>query len=72
VTVDEVVRVLLANAEHARSLVRGLAGTVTGDAHASACACRRALDHALITAPGARDPAMVDRLRPIAGRVLPR
>jgi 5'-methylthioadenosine phosphorylase len=71
VTVDEVVRVLLANAEHARGLVRGLAAAVTGDAQAGGCACRRALDHALITAPGARDAATVQRLRPIAGRVLP-
>ncbi|MGE5115912.1 MAG: 5'-methylthioadenosine phosphorylase, partial [Betaproteobacteria bacterium] len=33
-------------------------------------ACRRALDHALITAPAARDPALVEQLRCIAGRVL--
>jgi 5'-methylthioadenosine phosphorylase len=71
VTVDDVVRVLLANAEHARGLVRGLAAAVTGDGHAQGCACRRALDHALITAPGARDAAAVQRLRPIVGRVLP-
>jgi 5'-methylthioadenosine phosphorylase len=71
VTVDAVIRVLLANAERARGLVRTLAGAVAADAHAAACACRRALDHALITAPAARDPAMVQRLRPIAGRVLP-
>jgi 5'-methylthioadenosine phosphorylase len=71
VTVDAVVRVLLANAEHARTLVRSLAGAVTADAKAPACTCRRALDHALITAPGARDAAMVERLRPIAGRLLP-
>lgn len=71
VTVDQVIRVLLSNADHARALVRSLAGTVAGDAQGPACACRRALDHALITAPSARDPAMVQRLRPIAGRVLP-
>jgi 5'-methylthioadenosine phosphorylase len=71
VTVDDVVRVLLANAEHARTLVRSLAGPITADTHGAACRCRRALDHALITAPAARDAAMVERLRPIAGRVLP-
>jgi 5'-methylthioadenosine phosphorylase len=71
VTVAAVVRVLLANAERARGLVQAMAGAVTGDAHATQCACRHALDHALITAPEARDPAMVQRLRPIAGRVLP-
>jgi 5'-methylthioadenosine phosphorylase len=71
VTVDAVIRVLLANAERARGLVRSLAAAVTTDSHAAACPCRRALDHALITAPEARDPAMLQRLRPIAGRVLP-
>ena len=70
VTVDAVIRVLLSNAQVARTLVAGLAGTITGDATAAACACRRALDHALITAPEARDPALVEKLRVIAGRVL--
>jgi 5'-methylthioadenosine phosphorylase len=71
VTVDNVIRVLLSNAEHARELVRSLAVTITSDAQGTGCACRRALDHALITAPAARDPSMVERLRPIAARVLP-
>ena len=71
VTVDAVIRVLLANAERARGLVRSLASTVAADPHGDGCPCRRALDHALITAPAARDPAMVQRVRPIAGRVLP-
>jgi 5'-methylthioadenosine phosphorylase len=71
VTVEAVVRVLLANAEHARTLVRSLAGAITADAQGAGCRCRSALDHALITAPAARDAAMVERLRPIAGRVLP-
>jgi len=71
VTVDAVIRVLLSNADHARALVRSLAGAITADGQGAGCACRRALDHALITAPAARDPAMVHRLRPIAARVLP-
>ena len=71
VTVDAVIRVLLKNAESARAVVRALAARVAHDAHGPQCACRRALDHALITAPHARDAAMVERLRPIAGRVLP-
>lgn len=71
VTVDAVIRVLLANAQNARELVMGLAGAVAGDAKAAACACRHVLDSALITAPDARDPEMMKRLRPIAGRVLP-
>lgn len=71
VTVDAVIRVLLSNAQVARTLVSGLAGTIAADPAAAACACRRALDFALITSPDARDPAMVQRLQPIAGRVLP-
>jgi 5'-methylthioadenosine phosphorylase len=70
VTVDAVIKVLLGNAQTARSLVVGLAGTITADAEAAACSCRHALDHALITAPEARDPALRERLRWIAGRVL--
>jgi 5'-methylthioadenosine phosphorylase len=70
VTVDGVIRVLLGNADAARTLVAGLAGTLAADAAAPACVCRRALDHALMTAPAARDPAMVERLQGIAGRVL--
>jgi 5'-methylthioadenosine phosphorylase len=70
VTVDAVIKVLLANAQSARGLVSGLAGSVTADANGAACNCRHALDHALITAPEARDPAVMQRLRPIAGRVL--
>lgn len=70
VTVDSVIRVLLGNAQTARTLVAGLAGTITADAQAAACSCRHALDQALITAPEARDPAVVQRLSFIASRVL--
>lgn len=70
VTVDAVIHVLLGNAERARGLVAALAAQVTGDPHGPACSCRRALDSALITAPAARDPAAVERLRFIARRVL--
>jgi 5'-methylthioadenosine phosphorylase len=70
VTVDSIIRVLLANAQAAKELVVGLAEAVKADARAPVCACRHALDHALITAPTARDPEVVERLRPIAGRVL--
>ena len=70
VTVDAIVQVLLGNAASARTLVAGLAGAITADSQAPACSCRSALQHALITAPSARDPAMVARLRGIAGRVL--
>ncbi len=70
VTVEAIVKVLLSNADQARALVVKAAQAVAADAHAPGCACRHALDTAIITAPAARDPAMVARLRVVAGRVL--
>ena len=70
VTVDAVIKVLLSNAQAAKTLVAGLAGTITVDTAAADCACRQALSFALITAPEARDPALVAKLQGIAGRVL--
>jgi 5'-methylthioadenosine phosphorylase len=70
VTVNQIIQVLLANADKARSLVRHVAHQVAGGSDAPTCACRHVLDHALITAPDARDPAMLARLDAVAGRVL--
>jgi 5'-methylthioadenosine phosphorylase len=70
VTVDAVIRVLLSNAENARALVLRAAQAIAGDAAAASCSCRRALDHALITAPPARDLSAVERLKFVAARVL--
>ncbi len=70
VSVQAIIGVLLSNAEHARALVARAAQPVTGDPNGATCPCRRALEHALITAPEARDKALVERLRTIAGRVL--
>ena len=71
VTVQAILGVLLGNAAQARHLVAQAAGAIARDVQAADCPCRHALDHALITAPQARDPAMVEKLRIIAGRVLP-
>ncbi len=70
VQVEDVIRVLTANAERARGLVAGVAGAF-GD-RPSPCphGCDRVLDAALITAPHARDPRMAERLEAVAGRVL--
>jgi 5'-methylthioadenosine phosphorylase len=70
VTVDAIIQVLLANAAQAQAVVARLAAAVGGDTRADACGCRSALQHALITAPAQRDPAVVQRLRCVAGRVL--
>jgi len=70
VTVDAIVKVLLANADKARSLVKRVAPLVHDDASAGACACRSALQYAIITAPESRDEAMVEKLSAVAGRML--
>lgn len=70
VTVDAIIKVLLANADNARSLVKKVAPRLCGDVKAAACSCRFALEHALITAPEGRDPEMVKRLDAVAGRLL--
>ena len=72
VTVDQVIGVLLANADKARTLVRQVTPALAHDADAARCSCRHALDHALITAPSARDPAVLAQLAAVAGRVLNR
>src|SRR5512143_4142748 len=63
VTVDQIVHVLLANADKARSLVKHIAPKLGSDAHAPDCSCRSALQHALITAPAARDAALKEKLQ---------
>ena len=70
VSVDVIVKVLLANADKARSLVKGVAPRLRADGNAAACGCRSALEHALITAAESRDPEMVKRLDAVAGRLL--
>ncbi len=70
VTVDAIIKVLLANADNARSLVKKVAPRLHDDGKAATCGCRSALEHALITAPDARDPEMVKRLDAVAGRLL--
>jgi len=70
VTVDQVIAVLEANGAKARALVHELAKTLADRIEPCAAGCDRALDHALITSPEARDPAVIERLRVIAGRIL--
>jgi len=70
VTVDAIVKVLLANADNARALVKNVAPRVHGDTSANLCGCRSALQYAIITAPEARDAAMVKKLSAVAGRIL--
>ncbi|MBI5007314.1 MAG: S-methyl-5'-thioadenosine phosphorylase [Nitrosomonadales bacterium] len=70
VTVEQIIKVLLANADKAKTLVKHLVPHVGHDAKACECGCRSALQYALITAPEARDEVMKKKLQAIAGRVL--
>lgn len=70
VTVDAIVKVLLANADKARSLVKEVASSVHADDEAVSCSCRSALQYAILTAPEARDAVMLEKLSAVAGRIL--
>jgi 5'-methylthioadenosine phosphorylase len=69
VTVDAIVKVLLANADKARALVKQVALPVHADGAAETCTCRSALQYAILTAPEARDPVMLEKLSAVAGRM---
>lgn len=70
VTVADVVAVMQRNASAARGLVRDVVPLLADRPEACPAGCDRALDNAVITAPEARDPAMVVRLSAVAGRIL--
>jgi 5'-methylthioadenosine phosphorylase len=70
VTVQDVIKVLTGNAEIAKRLVARLARDFPREHEACPIGSDRALDTALITAPEARDPALVAKLDAVAGRVL--
>ncbi len=71
VEVADIIRVLLNNADNARSLVKEVApGLATDRPEACPHGCDRALEMALITQPEARDPAIAAKLDAVAGRVL--
>ncbi|MEE8140357.1 MAG: S-methyl-5'-thioadenosine phosphorylase, partial [Alphaproteobacteria bacterium] len=61
---------MAANVDAARGLLGALAPALNEAPDPCPEGCHRALDHALITAPDARDPALCARLDAVAGRVL--
>src|SRR5471030_2580077 len=70
VTVQDIIKVLLQNAERAKALVARLARDFPHEHEPCPIGSDRALDTALITAPEARDPALIKKLDAVAGRVL--
>ncbi len=70
VSVDAIIKVLMDNSEKGRNLVRAAAAKLAKRDAICHCGCHRSLDSAIITAPEARDPALVKQLDAVAGRVL--
>ena len=70
VTVQDIIRVLNSNADKAKALVARLAADLPREHEPCPIGSDRALDTALITAPEARDPALLKKLDAVAGRVL--
>ncbi len=70
VEVADIIRVLAENAGRARAILRRMAPGLKERDGPCAAGCQRALDSALITAPEARDPAVLAKLEAVAGRVL--
>jgi 5'-methylthioadenosine phosphorylase len=70
VTVQDIIKVLFANADRAKALVAQLAKDFPREHERCPIGSDRALDTALITAPEARDPELIKKLDAVAGRVL--
>jgi 5'-methylthioadenosine phosphorylase len=70
VDISQIIATLSGNADKARALVARLPGLLGVDRQPCPHGCDRALEHAVLTAPEARDAAMVEKLRAVAGRVL--
>jgi 5'-methylthioadenosine phosphorylase len=70
VTVQDIIKVLTANADKAKRLVARLAQVLPREHEPCPIGSDCALETALITAPEARDPAMIKKLDAVAGRVL--
>ena len=70
VTVQDIIKVLVANAEKGTRLVSRLAQEFPREHEPCPIGSDRALDNALITAPEARDPELLKKLDAVAGRVL--
>jgi len=70
VTVQDIIKVLIANAEKAKRLVARLARDFPREHEPCPIGSDRALDNALITAPEARDAKLLKKLDAVAGRIL--
>ena len=70
VSVDAMIKVLMDNAENAKSLVENASSVIASDVNSNQCGCKFSLENAIITAPDCRDQGMVKKLDAVAGRLL--
>ena len=70
VDVTQIIATLTGNAAHARGTIARLPALLGAERAPCPHGCDRALEYAIMTAPEARDPALVARLDAVAGRVL--
>jgi 5'-methylthioadenosine phosphorylase len=70
VDVSKVIAVLQANSGTAKRLVSRIASEFPRQHPACPIGSDRALDHAIMTAPDSRDPALLEKLAAVAGRIL--
>jgi 5'-methylthioadenosine phosphorylase len=70
VTVDQVIKVLTANADNARRLIVRAAPKLGPERTPSPLGIEHVLDTAVITSYDKRDPALFEKLDAVAGRVL--
>ena len=70
VSVSEIIRVLSENSMNAKNLLKNTIPLLSQKDEDHNCSCNEALENAIITAPEARDPEMINKLKYVAGRVL--
>ncbi|OIP84284.1 MAG: methylthioadenosine phosphorylase [Rhodobacterales bacterium CG2_30_65_12] len=70
VDITEIIATLGANSAAARRLIANLPGALGAGHEICAHGCNTALDHAIMTAPDKRDPAMLAKLDAVGARVL--
>ena len=70
VDISQIIATLGGNADHARGLIARLPALLGSERAPCPHGCDRALEHAIMTAPERRDPAVLAKLDAVAGRVL--
>ncbi|KPU84546.1 5'-methylthioadenosine phosphorylase [Marinosulfonomonas sp. PRT-SC04] len=70
VDVTKIIKTLTGNADKARTLIAQLPALLGAERAPCEHGCDRALEYAIMTAPDARDPALMAKLDAVAGRVL--